>query len=570
MIFFSFVLVGTCLGIFLYFILNYFKDDKKAYIYEEAFRFGLEAVSNLDGSATFGKLLSNSIVSSDDINFKGTQSNLIAVRFVDAKPNTIPWISNRGLLKELNLPQKDFLGDLGEKGAVRFLPTPDLKSGYFSITSDNPKLRLILAVYPKIFFEALNSRKYAKVVIYDHLNRVIVFKGENIPGTFDPTKFVHQLEQPKSFDEKVNDTNFFITSHYSSLTNTSLIVFYDMDSANRTLELLGKTLIWAALGMFGFAIILSTFFSRTLAKPLELLADMSHEVTKGNMNARVSFESSDETGVLAKSFNTMMDTIQRFIEEMKVKARLESELKLASLVQGHFFDLKPIDKPTFRILGDYIAASECAGDWWSVREWKGKYVLLLGDATGHGAASALMTSAVYSAIESMEFEITSQNEWWKKPDEVLYKLNRVVKSIGTDIMMTFVAGIYDPETNKIWLSNASHEAPIYYNMNRLPKKVSEVDFLSCAPGPRLGESRTPTYHVNETQLCPGDRIIFYTDGLTESLVEPGKDYSETFLYRQIVKLGNISIEESLKQLTRVPENGHPNDDISFFMMDIKS
>lgn len=569
MILFSFVLVGICLGVFLYFILNFFKDDKKAYIYEEAFRFGLEAVSSLNSSATYGKLLSKSILSPEDVNFKGPQNNLIAIKFSSSKL-LVPWMSNRTLLKELNLPQSDFLENFADKESVRFVPTPDFKSGFFRVSSETKKEKVILAIYPKPFFEALNSRKYAHVVIYDHLNKVVVYRGENVPTTFDPIPFIHEGDQPKSFDENLDGINFFITSHFSNLSNTSLIVLYDMDSANRTLEILAKTLIWAAVGMFGFAIILSTFFSRTLAKPLELLAEMSREVTSGNMSARVSFVSSDETGILAKSFNTMMDTIQRFIEELKVKARLESELKLASLVQSHFFDLKPIDKPTFRIHGDYIAASECAGDWWTVREWKQKYILLLGDATGHGAASALMTSAVYSAIESMEFEITSQNEWWKRPDEILYKLNRVVNSIGTDIMMTFVAGVYDPETNQIWLSNASHEAPIYYNTNHLPKKVSEVDFLSCTPGPRLGESKTPIYHVSEIQLNSGDRIIFYTDGLTESLVEPGRDYSETFLYRRVVKLGHISIEESVKQLTQVPTDGHPNDDISFFIMEIKS
>jgi anti-sigma regulatory factor (Ser/Thr protein kinase) len=204
-----------------------------------------------------------------------------------------------------------------------------------------------------------------------------------------------------------------------------------------------------------------------------------------------------------------------------------------------------------------------------VREWDGKFILLLGDATGHGAPSALLTSAVFSAIECIQADITSKPHWWTRPDEILYKLNRVIISLSKDIMMTFVVGIYDPETNKVWLSNASHEAPVRYNLLTPPKTTKDINFLNCDPGPRLGDTPTPTYFVEEFQLNPMDRILFYTDGLVESLVEPGKNFSERFLLKRIIKMGDAPLDESFKMLIELPKDGHPNDDISFFMMDIK-
>ena len=571
MVLFSFVLVGSCLGIFLYYIVNYFQTDKRAYLFEEAYRFGVDASHSFESSAAFGKLLTQSLLEPKDINFQDLQQDIIAIKMGSIKTQKkTPWIYNKTTIKELKLPETDFLGSFEKKETIQFLPTADLQSGYFRMTHHGENVLSIIAIYPKDFFELLNTRKFARVSLVDNSNKTIVFKSPNFPSGFDPIPFSNSDEETKSFDKKLEDTNYFITSHYSKLTNTSMVILYNMDEANATLATLSKTLIWAALGMFGFGLILSTLFARSLAKPLEMLADMSRKVSSGDLAVRVSFKSYDETGLLAASFNNMMDKIQTFIEELKGKARLESELKIASLVQRNFFDLKPMDKPTFSLKGDYITASECAGDWWSVREWNGKFILLLGDATGHGAPSALLTSAVFSAIECIQADITSKENWWKRPDEILYRLNRVIISLSKDIMMTFVVGIYDPETNKIWLSNASHEAPLRYNLSQPPISTKDISFLSCDPGPRLGDNKDPTYFVEEFQLGPLDRILFYTDGLVESLVEPGKNFSDRFLLKRIIKMGSAPLEESFKILLQVPQDCHPNDDISFFIMDIKS
>ena len=570
MVLFSFLLVGSCLGLFLYYIIDYFQTDKRAYLFEDAFRFGLEANASFEGSAAFGKLLSKTLIDPKEINFSDLQHDLIAIRFEPKKAKRLyPWVYNKTAIKQLGLPESDFLGSFNTKDEITFLPAPDLRSGYFRLLREGPNLNSILAIYPEDFFELLNTRKYAQVSIVDHSNKAILFKSPGFPEHFDPSIFSRTTEQARSFEKEIAKTKYFITSHYSKMTNTSMVILYNMDEANATLAFLSKTLIWVAVGMFGLGLILSTIFAKSLAKPLELLADMSRRVSDGDLEARVSFKSTDETGLLASSFNTMMDKIQTFIEELKGKARLESELKLASLVQRNFFDLTPLDTPTFHIKGDYISASECAGDWWSVKNWNGKYILLLGDATGHGAPSALLTSAVFSAIECIEHEITQKDNWWERPDEILLRLNQVVIAMSKDIMMTFIAGIYDPDTNKMWLTNASHEIPVIYNLNNPPKATNEIGFLISDPGPRLGDTESPDFIVKEFQLKPNDRMIFYSDGLIESLVEPGKNFSTRFFLKRIIKMGNLPINESLPLLIELPADGHPNDDISFFVMDIK-
>ena len=570
MVLFSFVLIGVCLGAFLYYIVDYFKTDKKAYLYEEAFRFGIEASASLERNAAFGTLLAESLDDQTKITFKDLQKNLIALRIQpNDQKNEQSWIYNKTTLKELGLPETDFLGNYGDKSDIKFLPSADFKNGYFRISNIAKTHKSIITLYPEDFFALLNSRKFARVSIVDNATKTVVFKSPKYPEGFNPVNLAINSDMPKSFDKDIGEKKYFITSHFSKLTNTSLIILYDMDEANATLAFLSKTLIWAAVGMFGFGIILSTFFAKSLSRPIEILAQMARKISDGDMQARVNLKNTDETGILAASFNDMMDKIQTFIEELKGKARLESELKLASLVQRNLFDLSPMNNESFNMEGDYISASECAGDWWCVRNWDGKYIILLGDATGHGAACALLTSAVFAAVECIKAEIIKQDKWWEKPDELLYPLNKVVLSISKDIMMTFIAGVFDPESKKLWLANASHESPLSYDLENPPKSRSDFNFILCDIGPRLGDSQNPKFVVNEIQLKTNQRIIFYTDGLVESLVEPGKKSSERFFLKRLIQIGNRPIKETCEMLVTRTPGMHPNDDISYFIMDFK-
>jgi serine phosphatase RsbU (regulator of sigma subunit)/HAMP domain-containing protein len=570
MVIFSFILIGTCLGIFLYYIINYFQTDKRAYLFEEAFRFGLEAHNSLEKSASFGILLAASIKNQDDITFKSLQESMIAARIdFKNKKKSPPWSYNKTSIKELKLPESDFLGESSQQESIEFLPSPDFKSGYFKINHQSDLSSSVIAIYPKDFFELLNTKKIAKVALFDEKSKSVIFKSPQFPSNIDPKEFIHRDNQAKTFDKKTQSFNYFVTSHYSNLTQTSMIILYNMDEANQTLALLSKTLIWAAIGMFGFGILLSTFFSNSLAKPLELLAEMARKVSQGDLTVRVAFDSTDETGILAKSFNNMMDKIVMFIEDLKGKARLESELKLASLVQRNFFDLTPINKKSFDLQGDYISASECAGDWWTVREWAGKQVFFLGDATGHGAPSALLTSAVFSAVECIQNEIIRSEDWWEKPSIILEKLNHVVSTISNNIMMTFIVVIYDQESKKAWISNASHEAPILIHKNNAPKVISDIKYILCEPGPRLGDLKDPIFFNHEIQLFSDDRLVFYTDGLVEVLVEPGKKFSERYLLKRIIKIGDLALDEAIQKLISPEEKLAANDDISFFIIDIK-
>src|SRR5688572_30254314 len=106
MIIFSFLLVGTCLGTFLSYVLDYFESDKKAYLFEEAFRLSNDVTTVLGNSVTQGHLMFEAVKSG---NISLTRnSNVLAFRVEDAKGRKVLESYNDKLLSELSLPKVDF------------------------------------------------------------------------------------------------------------------------------------------------------------------------------------------------------------------------------------------------------------------------------------------------------------------------------------------------------------------------------------------------------------------------------------------------------------------------------
>ena len=135
---------------------------------------------------------------------------------------------------------------------------------------------------------------------------------------------------------------------------------------------------------------------------LNTLFTATQRIAEGNFETKVEIPSSDEIGALSDSFNFMSDEITRFMGEMKEKARLENEVKVAQLVQSSFFPNDDITIGPVDISAFYQPASECGGDWWGYVEDENVLVLIIADATGHGVPAALLTATANCSINTIK------------------------------------------------------------------------------------------------------------------------------------------------------------------------
>lgn len=333
------------------------------------------------------------------------------------------------------------------------------------------------------------------------------------------------------------------------------------------------TLIWKSVFFFFVlicgTIIISLVASSSLTGSLSDLFAATRRVAEGDFDIRVRVNSSDEVGSLADSFNAMAEEVSRLLKETAEKSRMESELKTAQTVQETLFPADYSEAMGTTVVGNYEPASECGGDWWFHSVINGRLFLWMGDATGHGAPAALITSAARSASSILEgLDIG--------PGLALELMNRAIYDVSKGkIMMTFFVAAYDPRTGKLAYANASHEAPFLIRRGDEPPKKRDLIPLNDVNNPRLGQDRGSKYEEAEVDLAPGDRILVYTDGVTDLRNAADEALGERNFIKLILEANkNYAPVGDVMAFMRGRLREHRGstplvDDVTYFMMQVK-
>ena len=159
---------------------------------------------------------------------------------------------------------------------------------------------------------------------------------------------------------------------------------------------------------------------------------------------------------------------------------------------------------------------------------------MIGDATGHGTASALMTSAAQSFCSIISDLLDTQE---LETNQILNLANNSIYSSSKGkIMMTFFVAVIDFEKGTIKYSNAGHNAPLLVSQDS--SKVSPL----MASGRRLGESlNEKSFESAEKPFSPGDKLVLYTDGLIENTNLDKNEFGKK-KFRKLLKKGKTGAE----------------------------
>lgn len=289
-----------------------------------------------------------------------------------------------------------------------------------------------------------------------------------------------------------------------------------------------QKMVLAGLVALCLALILATWLSRSISKPIHKLTEATEKISTGNFKISIPNKSNDEIGQLAGSFEAMSGKIEKLLVSQKEKLRLESEMNIAATVQKTLFPATKISIPGLSMVSSYTPASECGGDLWTYFESQGKVYFIIADATGHGLPSALITVATKSTLSLVKRMLEQQVSLTLS--EILSYANRsVFETSQGKIMMTCFLGVLDLTTGELTYSNAGHNPPWVFSGDK-------VSSLSLA-GTRLGESLEQTeYKTKSITLKAGDKIFLYTDGIVENTNSKGVMFDKKHV-RELVKQG---------------------------------
>ena len=236
--------------------------------------------------------------------------------------------------------------------------------------------------------------------------------------------------------------------------------------------------------------------------------------------------------------------------ELKLAADFQQSV-LPQIVDVDYLDIDLIYKPYDAVSGDVY-------DFILNRERE--LAIFIGDATGHGIAAALMTMMVHIAIDSLTPNLAT--------DDSLRKLNQLISSRHTGRSVTGILYRITP-AGLMKVSHAGHPSLII-----VPADNSELITFKEAGCPLGLFDDEPVRYIEETyQLNHGDKIIAYTDGLTEWRNDSKKAYSLNRLLNFINDNRSLNCKELVSAIydhaKQFSKNTPNNDDLTLLVSEYK-
>jgi len=155
-----------------------------------------------------------------------------------------------------------------------------------------------------------------------------------------------------------------------------------------------------------------------------------------------------------------------------------------------------------------------SGDYYDVlRLGDHRLGICIADVVGKGVSAALLMANVQAAVRAFASDAES-------PARVCAKVNRLLhENIATGKFVTFLYGILDGEAHTFQYCNAGHLYPILVS-------GSSVRMLEQS-GAVLGVFAAWTYEDCKIELRAGDRLLLFTDGITEASDAAGQEFEES-------------------------------------------
>jgi len=257
-------------------------------------------------------------------------------------------------------------------------------------------------------------------------------------------------------------------------------------------------------------------------------------------------------------------------EEMEAdnKRRIQQEMDMASIVQKSFYrhDLSNIkgwriatyNEPMLSLSGDlfdfYNKADSLEG-------------LSIFDVSGHGLSAGLVTMLVKNAMKE-EFYDNEQFEL----DFTMRRINQRVKTEKGNIENYLTGILMRFNDMHVEMVNAGHPMPVLYNYEN-----QESKYIECLPEERVGAIGLGDldfdFRTVEFDLYKNDRIILYTDGITEAKNSKREEYGEDRFLQSIKRTSDLSVEDQINELVQdikvfIGSAPH-NDDISIIILEKK-
>ena len=189
----------------------------------------------------------------------------------------------------------------------------------------------------------------------------------------------------------------------------------------------------------------------------------------------------------------------------------EEELQRAREIQESLLPKEIPQLPGFEVASAWQPARAVGGDYFDVLKLgENRLAICIADVSGKGVPAALLMANVQASLRASVRDLDS-------PARVCSIINGMLcKSIAADKFVTFFCGVLDAASRTFRYCNAGHPYPILVSSGA----VRTLD----QGGAVLGVLPDWTYEDSSVDLISGDRLLLFTDGITEAEGPQGEEF----------------------------------------------
>jgi sigma-B regulation protein RsbU (phosphoserine phosphatase) len=226
----------------------------------------------------------------------------------------------------------------------------------------------------------------------------------------------------------------------------------------------------------------------------------------------------------------------RLLEESLRMRVLEEDMRVAAEIQTGLLPRGAPEVPGYGLVGCNLPCRTVGGDYYDFDFEAGRLRLVLGDVSGKGTGAALIMTVLRAAVRSH----------WTEPllGDAVIRINRTV-------------------SGRLAYVNAGHNPPLLIRADGTVETLREGGMV-------LGMFDTVPYQDGAVDLRPGDTVIVYSDGVTETWNPAGDEFGEEGLLALVVRsraLEPAALQaEILRELERFAAGAKATDDRTLIVL----
>ncbi|MBA2304340.1 MAG: SpoIIE family protein phosphatase [Acidobacteria bacterium] len=230
---------------------------------------------------------------------------------------------------------------------------------------------------------------------------------------------------------------------------------------------------------------------------------------------------------------TLLEILEREVADGRASRRRDHkqqrEVEEARLIQRGLLPTATPQVAGIDLSVTWLPADGVGGDCFDTLGFGDVLGVSIADIAGKGLPAALLMSNLQAAVRAFAQEAVS-------PASITNSVNRLLcRNMASGRFATFCYARIEPAAGRIVYSNAGHNPPMLIHPTGLVENLSDGGMV-------LGIFPDNQYEQAKLPLAAGDRLLFYTDGITEARNPEGDEYGEERLAAAAVAVRGATAE----------------------------